>query len=283
MTALRRTVAITCCVAGVVALFAGLSARWLDRELFDTDRFAATTSQILHFGSVQTALEERLTSQIEPRVVPDARPLVAPVVAQVVADARFTTILDQAVRSAHSTLVGGRDAPIVLDLTPALAIIRTELTAVDPVAGASVGELGDEMRIVIAGRGDVPGGWRVADRVHGAWVAMLVFGGLLVALGVVVAPERWLIALIGGVGVTIGAVVIYLGAGMIAGAIDSSIRDRRNRRAARDITALFVDPLRSEMTTVMIAGAIASLLGVAGWLLRPRPAAVSDGATLTRR
>lgn len=283
MIALRRAAAVACCLVGVAALFGGVFARWLDRELFDTERFAARTTAVLRLGSVESALEERLVDRIRPAVVPEARPLVAPAVSAVIADPRFTTILDEAIRSAHSALVGSRDGPVVLDLSAATGIIRGELAAVDPLAAASIGDLDDELRLVIAGRADLPGGWGIAERLHRAGVAMIVLAGLLVALALVIGPDRWLVVLIGGVGLTIGGAVVQLGAGSAGRAIDASIRDRRNRQAARDVTALFVDPLRAEMTTVMIVGAVVALIGVAWWLLRPRPPGKAQRAMITPR
>ena len=129
-------------VALTALLLAGAAVTgYLDRVLFDGDRFAARTTTALRDPDVRTVIADRVTDQLVLRNRPDllaARPLIAGAVSGVVGGEAFATILRAAARDAHRAVFDRDEDSLTLTLADAGVVASAALRQFRP-------ELADEL------------------------------------------------------------------------------------------------------------------------------------------
>ncbi len=268
---MRRVGSLACCLFGTVCLVLGVVARFVDEQLFDTGQVADTAAEMLELDSVRELLRVQLDQRIEPMVQAEFVPLVDPVVVAVLDDPRFAAVLDEAVRSTHRTLVGGSGERIVFSLAGVIPFVRAEFEAVDPALAAQLPPLDGMLDYVFVQRSELPLIWKAVERFHRVAVSLVVFGVLLIALGLVIGPARWALLIIVGVLLALSSLIVAGGAWAFRRTIQGRIDAEGTKRAAADLIELFTDPLDREMTTLLVVGGLFVAAGAAVWLLRPRP------------
>ena len=268
MTAARRVAAIACCVLGTMALLVGVVARWVDGQVFDSEEVVATTHSMLDLDSVRELIRIELDQRIEPMIQAEFVTLVDPAVVGVLDDPRFAVILDEAVRATHRALVAGDTERIVFSLAEVVPFIRAELDAIDPSISAQLPPLDGTLDYVLVRRAELPRIWTAIERFHRAAAALIVFGLILIALGLLLGPARWALLILIGVLTALFAVGVSAATGLLRRTIEDRIDEPGTRQAATDIAALFTHPLERQMTTLLIVAGLIVLAGIAVWLVR---------------
>ena len=123
-------------VALTALLLAGAAVTgYLDRVLFDGDRFAARTTTALRDPDVRTVIADRVTDQLVLRNRPDllaARPLIAGAVSGLVGGEAFATILRAAARDAHRAVFDRDQDSLTLTLADAGVVASAALRQLRP-------------------------------------------------------------------------------------------------------------------------------------------------------
>lgn len=271
MSAGRRVVSIILVVLGTGCLVGGAVMVWVDTHVFDTDEVVSTTHTMLQESSIRelirTELDQRIVGVLDPAIAG----FVDPAVVSVLDDPRFAKVLDDAVRTAHTTLVAGSQEDIVFSLADVLPIVTEKLDAIDPSIVPQLPDLSTTLDYTLTQRSELPKVWDAVDRFHRAATALLIFGIALIALALVIGPSRWALLLGVGIVTALFALGVQLGSNAVRRTIEHRIDEPGTRLAASDVAKLFTAPLERQMTVLMVIGGIVAVAGVVTRLLRPQP------------
>lgn len=270
-SAVRRVVSITLVALGVSCLVCGAVLTWVDSNVFDTDTVVEATNEMMSEPAIRELVQTELTQRIVGVVDPVVAPFVAPAVGAVIDDPRFAQVLAEAVRASHAVLVDGDAEAIVFSLAAVQPIVKDQLDAVDPTIYPQIPDLDSALRYTLTERSELPAVWDTVDRFHTAAVALVVFGGLLIALALVIGPSRWALLLLVGGTTLVVALLARLAIGRIHGTIEGRIDEPRAEAGAVAVAELFTAPLEDRLTILIGTGAVLAVAGVVVRILRPRP------------
>ena len=277
MSVLRRILSTLLVIVGAVGIVAGTHSWWVDRHLFDTEQFSATSSKMLHDADVQALLAREISTRVTASI--SREELKAPtelLIKQLVADEHSISLMDQGVRQAHRSLVDGTTEQIVLSLDALAVDLRERAVRAAPELDSQLPPANGFLTFTVAERSELPSVYEVATRFHRSAVALLALGGALIALGIVIGPSRWLLVVIAGLTVAALGVVSTI---VVRGALNEARRrvgDPIEFAAVDTSLKIVFDSLTKQSVVLAIAGGIALLLGVSVRLIRPEYVAPRD-------
>ena len=198
MKLLQRTISIVLTVVGAALLAMGTVLWWADGHLFDTASVVAQTDDVLESPDVQVLLTARITDHVMVYVGdPTFRPQVEMIVEEAVGDPRVRALVNDGVRQAHQALVSGDAEQVALRLEALSREIRQTVVVAVPELEGRIPDT-DVLTFDLITRSDLPDVWRLAERFHEAAAMFLSIGAVLVGVGLVIGPARWLRLLVGG-------------------------------------------------------------------------------------
>ena len=181
-------------------------------QFLDSGAFRSRAETALASPDVQDYLADALTAKLVARGGADAQraePLVRSVVGGVVASQRFQDVFGRAVDGLHARLLSEGTAPRVVELQEALTRAVDAIAVIDPALAQRIRDASGEIAV---GQGTT--GKRLAQLAHRAQqlrvlgIVLPIVAFLLIALSVVVAPERLRAARRAGWGLIAAGVVV---------------------------------------------------------------------------
>ncbi|SDL45493.1 hypothetical protein SAMN05216298_3886 [Glycomyces sambucus] len=299
----RWVVAVLACVLAVVAVTGAVAAYYARLELLTTDRFVERTEPIAEDERVQAAVAKTITTEITNAIDLDAissqaagwagvenppayiedliasaaetlRAYIETEVNEFVASPAFLKVWDAAVTEAHSSLVSALEGEntgslraegntLTLDLGRVVEVVKERLAENDFAYAADIPAV--EAEYVLLDSSQVPELQQRTEQLEWAatWLPWIALGLLVVA--VVVAPRRWVAALVVGVlaAILAGAALIALGMGrerFIAEAGDASF--------APITYDAFTSGLKGSYVVMLVAAIVVAVAAVGALFLR---------------
>ena len=269
MKLLQRTISIVLTVVGAALLAMGTVLWWADGHLFDTASVVAQTDDVLESPDVQVLLTARITDHVMVYVGDQAfRPQVEMIVEEAVADPRVRALVNDGVRQAHQALVSGDAEQVALRLEALSRDIRQTVVAAVPELEGRIPDT-DVLTFDLITRSDLPDVWRLAERFHEAAAMFLSIGAVLVGVGLVIGPARWLRLLVGGLTFAAFGAVMFVALRAAITVVEDRITDPLAAAAAGDIFDAFFASLDTRAIVMVIGGLLAAMFGVAIRLMRP--------------
>jgi hypothetical protein len=304
----RWIVAMLVCVLAVVAVTGAVAAYYARLELLDTQQFTDRTAVIAEDEEVQANVSKLVSAKIidaidVDRITQEAsgwvgvedppeaiRELVASAaesikgyieseVDEFVASPAFVEVWNTAVSEAHSSLVSalrGENSgaltadgnTLTLDLGRVVEVVKERLVEADFTLAADVPAV--EAEYVLLDSEQVPQLQRDTDRLEWAadWLPWIALALLIIAF--VLAPRRWVAALVVGVlgAILAGGAIWALGEGRTV------FVNRAHDAAFAPLTYdAFTDSLRSTYTWMLVIAAALAVMAAAILFLRRRKAA----------
>lgn len=165
---------------------------WARSEPLDSSAFAGTSRDVLDAEPVQELLVEEIADPIVARLPPqagDQEERIEAAVAGVVTAPEFGDVFEGAVEEVHRALLEDRTDTVVLDLSPAITLVREAVGEIDPRFAAAVDE-SDLARVPIGDDDEFPDLSRVDDVVGTGIGLSLGAAGLTLALALGVSTRR---------------------------------------------------------------------------------------------
>ncbi|HEY5858834.1 MAG TPA: hypothetical protein VIX62_00935 [Actinomycetota bacterium] len=269
MKLLQRTISIVLTVVGAALLAMGTVLWWADGHLFDTATVVAQTDDVLTSPDVQVLLTARITDHVMVYVGDQTfRPQVEMIVEEAVADPRVRALVNDGVRQTHLALVSGDAEQVALRLEALSREIRQTVVATVPELAGRIPDT-DVLTFDLITRSDLPDVWRLAERFHEAAAMFLSIGAVLVGVGLVIGPARWLRLLVGGLTFAAFGVVCFVALRAAITVVEDRITDPLAAAAAGDIFDAFFSSLDTRAIVMVIGGLLAAMFGVAIRLMRP--------------
>ncbi|MQM26002.1 hypothetical protein [Glycomyces albidus] len=301
--AVRWVVAMLACVLAVAAATGAVAAYYARLELLTTDQFVDRTRPIAEDEQVQAAVADLITSRIEEAVDIDAitrqaagwvgtedppeyiRDLVAAAAESLrarietevnafVASPRFLEVWDAAVTEAHSSLVSALEGEnagslvadgntLAIDLGHVVEVVKERLAENDFAYAADIPAV--EADYVLLDSEQVPELQERIDQLQWAatWLPWIALGLLVIA--VLVAPRRWVAALVVGVlgAVMAGAALIALAAGR-----ERFVEQAGDAAFAPLTYDAFTSDLRGTYVLMLVIAAVVAIVAVAAMFMR---------------
>jgi hypothetical protein len=269
MKLLQRSISIVLTVVGAALLAMGTVLWWADGHLFDTATVVAQTDDVLTSPDVQVLLTARITDHVMVYVGDQTfRPQVEMIVEEAVADPRVRALVNDGVRQTHLALVSGDAEQVALRLEALSREIRQTVVATVPELAGRIPDT-DVLTFDLITRSDLPDVWRLAERFHEAAAMFLSIGAVLVGVGLVIGPARWLRLLVGGLTFAAFGVVCFVALRAAITVVEDRITDPLAAAAAGDIFDAFFSSLDTRAIVMVIGGLLAAMFGVAIRLMRP--------------
>ncbi len=269
MKLLQRTISIVLTVVGAALLAMGTVLWWADGHLFDTASVVAQTDDVLESTDVQVLLTARITDHVMVYVGdPAFRPQVETIVEEAVGDPRVRALVNDGVRQAHQALVSGDAEQVALRLEALSRDIRQTVVVAVPELEGRIPDT-DVLTFDLITRSDLPDVWRLAERFHEAAAMFLSIGAVLVGVGLVIGPARWLRLLVGGLTFAAFGAVMFVALRAAITVVEDRITDPLAVAAAGDIFDAFFASLDTRAIVMVIGGLLAAMFGVAIRLMRP--------------
>ena len=269
MKLLQRTISIVLTVVGAALLAMGTVLWWADGHLFDTATVVEQTDDVLTSPDVQVLLTARITDHVMVYVGDQTfRPQVEMIVEEAVADPRVRALVNDGVRQTHLALVSGDAEQVALRLEALSREIRQTVVATVPELAGRIPDT-DVLTFDLITRSDLPDVWRLAERFHEAAAMFLSIGAVLVGVGLVIGPARWLRLLVGGLTFAAFGVVCFVALRAAITVVEDRITDPLAAAAAGDIFDAFFSSLDTRAIVMVIGGLLAAMFGVAIRLMRP--------------
>ena len=269
MKLLQRTISIVLTVVGAALLAMGTVLWWADGHLFDTATVVEQTDDVLTSPDVQVLLTARITDHVMVYVGDQTfRPQVEMIVEEAVADPRVRALVNDGVRQTHLALVSGDAEQVALRLEALSREIRQTVVATVPELAGRIHDT-DVLTFDLITRSDLPDVWRLAERFHEAAAMFLSIGAVLVGVGLVIGPARWLRLLVGGLTFAAFGVVCFVALRAAITVVEDRITDPLAAAAAGDIFDAFFSSLDTRAIVMVIGGLLAAMFGVAIRLMRP--------------
>ncbi|WP_187350594.1 hypothetical protein [Glycomyces terrestris] len=305
--AVRWVVAVLACVLAVVAVTGAVAAYYARLELLTTDRFVERTEPIAADERVQAAVADMVTTEITNAIDVDAiaeraagwagtenppayiRELIASAAAtlrayietevnEFVASPSFLKVWDAAVTEAHASLVSALEGEnagslkaegntLTLDLGRVVEVVKERLAENDFAYAADIPAV--EAEYVLLDSAQVPELQERTAQLEWAatWLPWIALGLLLVA--VVLAPRRWVAALIVGV---LGAVLAAVALAALAAGRERFIEQAGDASFAPLTYDAFTSGLKGTYTAMLVAAVVVAVVAVAALFLRRRRA-----------
>ncbi|WP_030154677.1 hypothetical protein [Glycomyces sp. NRRL B-16210] len=307
---LRWIASMLACVLAVLAITAAIAAFYARLELLDTDRFTDRTAVIAEDERVRAAIADLVTETIvdavdleriageaidsaggnRPAAVDDLiasaaeamRERIAQEVSEFVASQAYLDLWDAAVREAHASLVSalrGENAGAVLaegdtlalDLGRVVAVVKERLVEADFAAAAHIPQV--EAQYVLVESEQVPELQSYVERLEWAAIWLPWIGLALLAAAFVLAPRKWIAALV------VGGLSAILALGALLGLAEGRAQFVERAEDA-DFAPLtydaFTSGLRWAYIEMLAAGAV--LVVVAALVMRRRHRRGEDAA-----
>ncbi|GAA1666154.1 hypothetical protein GCM10009830_09780 [Glycomyces endophyticus] len=315
----RWIVAMLACVLAVVAVTGAVAAYYARLELLTTDQFVERTQPIAEDEQVQAAVAQMITAKIEESLDVDAiasraagwvgvenppayiRDLVASAaetlrayieteVNEFVASPQFVTVWDAAVTEAHSSLVSALEGEnagsltaegttLTLDLGKVVEVVKKRLAENDFAYASDIPAV--EAQYVLLDSEQVPELQERTGQLRWAatWLPWIALALLVVA--VVVAPRRWVAALVVGV---LAAVLAGVALVALSAAREEFIAQAGDASFAPLTYDAFTSGLKAAYLVMLVAALVVAVAAVVALLLRRRRAEPEpEPAALTAR
>jgi hypothetical protein len=170
----------------------------------------------------------------------------------------FRFVFRAAMTDLHDQLEEGDDT-LVLDLTPTLEVIRSEIARISPeVAGFVPNDVGD---ITIVSRDDQPVLWNVVQLADDLSIVAII--GTIVAFGLVVAfaENRWRMLGVSGSIIVAWALLLIIVLPLIRNGVTDQIPDDTVRAGARGAWVVVTRSLQIEALIAALIGVVAAGVG----------------------
>ena len=216
---------------GLVLVLVALVAGYLQRNVFDADRFGDHAVAALRTDAVRSSLATSVTDRIvagRPRLIA-ARPLIESAVSEALRSRVAGGLVSRAAADVHNAVFSADKGSILIDLANLRVVVSAVLEATSPDLAGRVLGFDDEITVKLADRTLTADLVRLADRVAFlAWLAPVVALGCL-AGSLLLARRRRRAALGIGLGILIVAALAFVGlvlaGGVVVGGATGSRRD----------------------------------------------------------
>lgn len=270
MRALQQIASIVLVVVGASFLASGVVLFWADANLFDTDRVVETAVDSLDSEPVQALLAEQVIERVMGIVGDEAyRTQVTAIVSDAVADPQVHALVGVGVRAAHELVVSGEAEQIPLRLTALAERVRAEIVTQAPDLEPRIPPTEHLLDFDVFERADLPPVWRVADRFRDAAALVVSLGAVLVGLGLVIGPARWLRLVVAGVTFAAFGVASILGLQAAVRNVQDRVNDPIVAAATDELFETFFSSLDMQSVLMIVGGLLAAMFGVAVRLMRP--------------
>ncbi|UJA20634.1 hypothetical protein HJD18_10720 [Thermoleophilia bacterium SCSIO 60948] len=254
------------------ALLIGLAGTlfYVERNLFDSDRFADHAADALAKPDVRDAVADRLTQQIV-RAEPDltgAAPLIESASGAIIGTEAFRRLFASAVADLHRTVFARDRDTVALKVTDVGLLVVDGLEAAAPKVAAKIpSDVQARLLAISDGRdGLLLGVARIGDEIAWIWIAALVLGALALVGAFVTSTDRR--RTIPDVALALTAVGVLGIAGYEIGRIAfGGLGGGENADALRDVWASFFGGYRTWAIGLAGAGLIIAAAGFE--LIRP--------------
>jgi hypothetical protein len=208
----RRITAAVLLGLAILAIILAPIMLYVRTQFLDSGAFRSRAETALASPDVQDYLADALTAKLVARGGADAQraePLVRSVVGGVVASQRFREVFGRAVAGLHARLLSESAAPRVVELQEAVTRAVDAIAVIDPALAQRIRDASGEIAV---GQGTT--GKRLAQLAHRAQqlrvlgIVLPIVAFLLIALSVVVAPQRLRAARRAGWGLIAAGVVV---------------------------------------------------------------------------
>lgn len=276
----RTALSVVLLVLASLAVVGALVTGYVRTQLLDREDFADRAVAAIQRDEVRRVVARQLTINVVERGAEDAityRPLIEQAMSIVLDTPPAARLLRLAVREVHRLLFVRDRGNVVLDVADAATVIRPALRSVVPQVAAEIpSDLSPEiLRLREGERGTQL--LRLAGDVSVLSVVLPILAVLLVAGGIVAAPDRRRAATWAGVAVGVAGVLVvaltYVGRSVAADAARAGpvIPLTESQDAARALWDVMVGDLRRWGLGLGAAGLIVA--GAGASLLRPVEAA----------
>lgn len=257
-------------VIASVCLLVGDLALYADRVVLDSKGFSNHAVKAIEDDRVKDAVTAVLVDAIIEQGSEElitARPVLEAAVSGIVGTTAFKEVFRGAVKELHATLFSAEGQSIVLDLADAGVIISAALRSFDKETAQMVPDELEEGLIEIGDRNFATDLLKVVEDVRFLAIASLIAAALLMALSVVVAPDRRKILFYIGIALALVAIVAiagnFIGRRVLVSQLDGDVV----RAAASGVWEGFMGDLRSWNLVLGGAGVVISLSAAS--ILRP--------------
>jgi hypothetical protein len=214
----RRITAAVLLALAILAIILAPIMLYVRTQFLDSGEFRSRAETALASADVQDYLSDALTARLVARGGADAEraePFVRSVVGGVIASDRFQEVFGRAVDGLHARLLSEDAAPRVVQLQEAVDRAVEAIAVVNPELAQRIGDARGEISV---GQGTT--GKRLAQLAHRAQqlrtlgIILPIVAFLLIALSVLVAPERLRATRRAGWGLIAGGVVVTAAIGL---------------------------------------------------------------------
>jgi hypothetical protein len=303
----RWGVAMLACVLAVVAVTGAVAAYYARLELLTTDRFVERTEPIAEDEQVQAAIAKTITAQIEDAIDVDAisrqaagwvgvenppafiqeliasaaetlRAYIETEVNEFVASPQFITVWNAAVTEAHSSLVSALEGEnagslvadgntLTLDLGRVVEVVKERLAENDFAYASDIPAI--NAQYVLVDSEQVPELQERTGQLRWAatWLPWIALALLVVA--VVVAPRRWVAALVVGV---LGAILAGVALAALSMGRERFIEQAGDASFAPLTWDAFTSGLKGTYLVMLIAAVVVAVAAVGALFLRRKRA-----------
>lgn len=244
---MRRTLARALAIGAAAALAAVQGALWVQRDLLDSQRFAAAARDSLQSEEVRALIADAITDRVvarAPVAVPDeASSRIAGEVATAATEDVFAEAFEVAVASLHRSLVSGDAEHVILDLAPAEPAVRAAVARADPALAERLPV--EDLRAVTVGEEDqLPDLSGLSDDTARTLRISLLLAGIGLSLGLLVADERYRVVVAMGIGLAFWSTLLGLAPQVFVDRFAERLVDPALERAARAVVREMTEGLR---------------------------------------
>lgn len=261
-------------VLGMVAL----PSAWLAVNLVDENGFVELASPLADdagfTGSLAQTLSEEATgsTDVPPEAAETVRPIVEDLAQEITELANFDSAWQETLRRSHSLtlaeeqLPAGADpqAAFILDIAPLVGLVTEQVG----------GQLGfdipaPEQTLVNVGGPEERGVVERAEQAAGLWPVLAAAAGAGILIALAFAHRRSTTLALTGLGILLGGVGLWIGAGFAAGAVARGAGENTVSDVFRNaLTARAAADFQEWCLAALAAGILLLALGLAGRLLR---------------
>lgn len=257
---MRRVAVVFFLVVGIILTPLAILGLWTQLVLLDTDRFVSLSDDLLDRQDVRAALGAEIAQQIVAEVPPAGavEGTLADGITAITGTDEFHFVFRAAMTDLHDQLERGDDT-LVLDLSPTLEVIRSEIGRISPeVAGFVPNTIGD---ITIVSRDDQPILWNLVQLADNLSIVAII--GTIIAFGLVVAfaENRWRMLGVSGSIVVAWALLLIIVLPLIRNGVTDQIPDDTIRSGARGAWVVVTRSLQVEALIAALIGVIAAGVG----------------------
>ncbi len=269
-TAVSLSLALVCAVFITIAVV----RTWASDAIYDNDRFAGTTIEVLEREDVRDEISRRIVDQVikqQPDLV-SARPIIETVVETAIRSKAFESIIAGAARDLHRTVFETDQRSLILNLSDLMTIAAAGVRAYDPALAERLPGGPDTAAIEVASRNTATQFAEYDRRLAAlSWALVALgaasFAGSVLVGGSIQRSAGWL-----GLFLVASAIVVWLAVGIIATVIERQVGgDEVVGRAAAAAWRIYADGLVWWMWVQALIGVVLAVM--ASNLVAPRPIA----------